>query len=48
MLRIVYDKYGYSARTFDKFLKIARTFADIDGSSKIKKKILQVYCYQEI
>lgn len=38
LLRKAYDKYGYSARTFDKFLKIARTFADIDGSEKIRKK----------
>ena len=38
LLRIAYDKYGYSARTFDKFLKVARTFADLDGSTKIRKK----------
>ncbi|WP_077369472.1 YifB family Mg chelatase-like AAA ATPase [Anaerosalibacter sp. Marseille-P3206] len=38
LLRMAYDKYGYSARTFDKFLKVARTFADLDGSPKIRKK----------
>jgi magnesium chelatase family protein len=38
LLRKVYDKYGYSARVFDKFLKVARTFADLGGSSKIRKK----------
>jgi len=31
------DKYGYSARTYFKFLKIARTFADFDGSENIRK-----------
>ncbi|MGL4876095.1 MAG: hypothetical protein ACRC30_15760, partial [Clostridium sp.] len=25
------------ARSYDKFLKIARTFADLDGCEKIKK-----------
>lgn len=38
LLKIAYDKYGYSARTFDKFLKVARTFADLDSSPKIRKK----------
>lgn len=38
LLRKAYDKYGYSARTYDKFLKVARTFADLDGSTKIRKK----------
>ncbi|SKC57359.1 YifB family Mg chelatase-like AAA ATPase [Maledivibacter halophilus] len=38
LLKIAYDKYGYSARTFDKFLKVARTFADLEGSIKIRKK----------
>lgn len=38
LLKKAYDKYGYSARVFDKFLKVARTFADLDGSSKIRKK----------
>lgn len=38
LLRIAYDKYGYSARTFDKFLKVARTFADLEGAQKIRKK----------
>ena len=38
LLRIAYDRYGYSARTYDKFLKVARTFADLDNSPKIRKE----------
>lgn len=38
LLKMAYDKYGYSARTYDKFLKIARTFADLDDSKDIRKK----------
>lgn len=38
LLKAAYDRYGYSARTFDKFLKVARTFADLEGSPKIRKK----------
>lgn len=32
-----YDRFRYSARSFHKFLKVSRTFADIDGSEKILK-----------
>ena len=38
LLKIAYEKFGSSARTFDKFLKVARTFADLEGSVKIRKK----------
>lgn len=38
LLRMAYDKYGYSARTYDKFLKVARTFADLGGSPNIRKE----------
>ena len=38
LLKKAYDRYGYSARTYDKFLKIARTFADLDNSRDIRKK----------
>ena len=38
LLKLAYDKYGYSARTYDKFLKIARTFADLDNSSNIRRE----------
>lgn len=38
LLKRAYDKYGYSARAYNKFLKIARTFADLDNSTHIRKK----------
>lgn len=38
LLELAYDRYKYSARTFHKYLKVGRTFADIDGSDKIRKK----------
>lgn len=38
ILKRAYDRYGYSARTYDKFLKIARTFADLDNSPNIRKE----------
>lgn len=37
ILKLAHERFGYSARTFDKFLRVARTFADLDGSSKIRK-----------
>lgn len=30
LLQLAYDRFNYSARTFHKFLKVARTFADMD------------------
>ncbi|SHJ86206.1 magnesium chelatase family protein [Dethiosulfatibacter aminovorans DSM 17477] len=38
LLQRVYDRYKYSARTFHKFLKVSRTFADLEGSVDIRKK----------
>ncbi|MEF3280886.1 MAG: YifB family Mg chelatase-like AAA ATPase [Elusimicrobiota bacterium] len=38
MLENIMDKMGYSARSLDKIMKIARTIADIDGSNDIKKE----------
>lgn len=37
LLRMAFDKFRYSARTYNKFLKIARTFADLEGSENIRK-----------
>lgn len=38
LLKSAYDRFEYSARTFHKFLKVARTFADMDESTNIRKK----------
>lgn len=38
LLQLAYDRFKYSARTFHKYLKVARTFADIEGANKIRKK----------
>ncbi|MEG2896576.1 MAG: ATP-binding protein [Niameybacter sp.] len=37
ILRQAYDKFNYSARTYHKFLKLARTFADMEGKDSINK-----------
>ena len=33
-----FTKFKYSARSFHKYLKVARTFADMEGAEKIRKK----------
>lgn len=33
-----YLRLKYSARTFHKYLKLARTFADMEGAKKIRKR----------
>ena len=38
LLQMAYDRYQYSARAYHKYLKVARTFADMDASAKIRKK----------
>ncbi|MGC8728936.1 MAG: YifB family Mg chelatase-like AAA ATPase [Elusimicrobiales bacterium] len=38
MIEKAMDKMGYSARSVDKIMKIARTIADLDGSENIKKE----------
>ena len=38
LLKLAYDRFQYSARTFHKFLKVSRTFADMNGSKKIRKQ----------
>ncbi|MGL4738410.1 MAG: YifB family Mg chelatase-like AAA ATPase [Cellulosilyticaceae bacterium] len=37
LMRQAYDKFNYSARTYHKFLKLARTFADMEASDAILK-----------
>ena len=38
LLQRAYERYRYSARTYYKFLRVARTFADFEGSQNIRKK----------
>ncbi len=38
LLKLAHEKYKYSARTYHKFLKVARTFADMDNSENIRRK----------
>lgn len=38
LLSLAFEKFQYSARTYNKFLKIARTFADLDASENIRKQ----------
>lgn len=35
-MKKAYEKFKYSARSYDKFLKVARTFADMDESENIE------------
>ena len=35
-LENVFEKLGFSARAYDKILRIARTAADLEGSEKIE------------
>ncbi|WP_454055579.1 YifB family Mg chelatase-like AAA ATPase [Clostridium sp. Marseille-Q7071] len=37
LMKKAYDIFKFSARSFNKFLKVARTFADLDGSKNIEK-----------
>jgi len=36
ILQQAYERFHYSARSFNKFLKVARTYADIDGAGQIE------------
>jgi len=38
LLKMAYDRFQYSARTFHKFLKVSRTFADMEASEKIRRQ----------
>ncbi|MBP1935116.1 magnesium chelatase family protein [Ammoniphilus resinae] len=38
MLQKAYERFQYNARSFYKFKKLARTYADLDGSEKIRQK----------
>lgn len=38
LLQVAHDRFKYSARTYHKYLKVARTFADMEGCENIRKK----------
>lgn len=38
LLQTAFERFKFSARTYHKFLKLSRTFADLDGSEKIRKQ----------
>lgn len=38
LLYMAFDRFDLSARTYYKFLKVARTFADMEAAEKIRKK----------
>jgi len=38
MLELVTDRLGFSARTYNRILKVARTIADLDGSEDIHEQ----------
>ena len=38
MLELVTDRLGFSARTYNRILKVARTIADLDGSDSIREQ----------
>jgi len=46
ILKLAYDRFNYSARTYHKFLKVARTIADIEESKNITKEhvLKALYC----
>lgn len=49
LMALSFKKYGFSARTYNKILKIARTIADLDSSENIKEMhLLEAIRYRTI
>ncbi len=49
ILKKAFEKYGFSARAYHKIIKVARTIADMDGSSLIKEMhILEALSYHSM
>lgn len=42
LLERAYDRFSYSARAYQKYLKIGRTLADLDGSKNIRQKDISI------
>ena len=46
-MRIRYEDYQLSARTYHKVLKVARTIADLDGQENIRREHLEeAFCFR--
>ena len=49
LLEFTITKLGFSARAYDRILKVARTIADLDGSENIlKKHMLEAISYRSL
>lgn len=49
ILKAAFEKFGMSARAYDRVLKVARTIADLDGSENIEKvHILEAVSYRNM
>lgn len=46
---MAYEKYNFSARSYNKILKLSRTIADLDGENNIKTShILEALRYRAL
>lgn len=49
ILKMAYEKYNFSARSYNKILKLSRTIADLDGENNIKTShILEALRYRAL
>ena len=49
LLEFTMGKLGFSARAYDRILKVARTIADIEGAPSIQKKhLLEAISYRSL
>lgn len=47
IIKVAFDRYGFSARTHNKIVKIARTIADLEGAENINTShILEAIRYR--
>ena len=48
-MKNAFDKFKFSARTYNKILKVARTIADLDGKFNIEDKhVLEAIRYRSM
>jgi magnesium chelatase family protein len=49
LLRNAMDKFGLSARAYDRILKVARTIADLDGANDITSvHLMEAISYRQL